>query len=612
MSNLKVIVDRKACTALFSGRGTFLNRDLIKSLGNARFHADSKSWEIKPWGGTTAELLALFPGIEIIEINLPEDKKELSSTGLERPPQLTEQLAEVVPTYQKETDTREGAIVTSSDLNPASLGKKDLQKWSVQALIGQVQKVLYQVLPASFCVYGCLVQVKRQQGRVFLELADDNDRNAYVSCVIWGEEQRICKELRNAGFELEPDLQVMFVVAAQVNRRGARISLQVQEIVADYTSQKLAALREVTNKKLKAEGIFNLNKQTSLPFLPKRLVVLTSKVGTVINDFCDSLNQCNFGFDLLWIPINVQGRNAPSQIVKAIQKAEVIPNIDAILIFRGGGSQAELGTFNNYQVARAICMCSRPVFSAIGHQEDQSSAQDVSFRAFGVPKDLGRFFSDLVIERRQQFNCYIETVITRTSEAIKSRSERLVIFGNSYAAQVQHIVRGKVVYLTGLAKSIPAIMRSNLTQKMGIFKRVVHGVNLLVSRSLEIRNSRLLQLVSFLRENYNSQEKITGKNLSQEIRFVFSLVSNILERGYERLWQHRRLVKDGEMALRQEEQSLQRYEELLLQLSPEVQLRRGFVIVSSGERILTSGSMLEKGSEVQLEFWDYTHRARIE
>lgn len=74
---------------------------------------------------------------------------------------------------------------------------------------------------------------KEATGTAFLELADDSDRNAYVSCVIWGEEARICKELKSAGFELEPDLQVMFVVSAQINKRGVRVSLQVQEIVAD-------------------------------------------------------------------------------------------------------------------------------------------------------------------------------------------------------------------------------------------------------------------------------------------------------------------------------------------------------------------------------------------
>ncbi len=598
MSYLKVIVDRQNQTAVFSGSGTFTNKDSIKSLGNARFLRPLKAWEVRPWLGSLEELQVLFPGIEI-EVRGDDGSFAQPDASVATRCAITE------ASTCKESPTLSLAVERDGG------GSSELPKLSVSALVNQVQRAVMQVLPTTFCVFGCLAQVKRQQGRVFLELADEQDRDSYVSCVIWADEARLCRNLEEAGFHLEPDLQVMFVVSAQVNKRGARISLRVDGVVAEYTLQKFAALREVTNKRLRQEGLFDRNREAVLSFLPRKLVLLTSKGGTVINDFCASLDQACFGFELVWIPVSVQGQAAKRQILRAIERAQHIPAVDAILIFRGGGSSSELATFNDYDVAKAVCLCPLPVLAAIGHQEDQSSVQDVSFRAFGVPKDLGRFFADVVEERRLGLRRSVEVALNRISELARVRADRLSSLGQSARAQVQQILWAKAERLALLKDSVPANSRVVISQRFILLKRLVHGLHLLTSRPFDGRSAAFLRVSGNIRGTWNARVQAVSRNIEYEIRLILSLLSKTLDRGFQRLLSHGRLTKDCEMFIRQEDLRVTKYEELLREVSPEVQLRRGFVMVSRGDAVVTSAKALTKDAQVDLEFWDGRQQSKI-
>ena len=216
-----------------------------------------------------------------------------------------------------------------------------------------------------------------------------------------------------------------------------------------------------------------------LVFLPRRLGILTSGGGTVINDFRASLEKAEFGFELFWRSVRVQGVDACEDILAGLSELLKLKRIDAILIFRGGGSKAELAVFNNYDIARAICLSPVPVISAIGHQEDQSSAQDVSFRALGVPKDVGRFFADAVVGYRDnishwsaliknagvsiyRYNSQTLSLVARgIKDAVFSRchntEERLLSSGSQLPILARRLIEQRVSELGLLAKPLLAL-----------------------------------------------------------------------------------------------------------------------------------------------------------
>ena len=381
MSDLTAEIDRKKSTALFHGPGTFQAKERIKQLGKARWQGDKKSWLVSDFNLTNAQLEALFPNINIEETASETAKENTSETASDDTFQDKK-----APSPKKAVRPKKKS--SSNNLKNLDSGHTE-NALSVPEVVGLARAAIQSAFPEVIHVYGILQSVKRYGERVYMNLANEAGSKESVSCVIWGGEKQLCSELIDKGFELEAELQVMFAVKVDLNPSRSSISLNVVGVVAEYTIGKLAALREKTNSRLKEEGLFEKNKALSLPLLPVKIGILTSAGGTVINDFKASLDLAEFGFKLYWYPVSVQGSSASKDIVKGIKVLSDIKNLDAILLFRGGGSAADLMVFNEYSVAKAICKCSVPVLSAIGHQEDQSSVQDVSFQALGVPKDLG-------------------------------------------------------------------------------------------------------------------------------------------------------------------------------------------------------------------------------
>ena len=370
MASLKVVIDRSRKRAEFSGPGTYNARDAIKGLGPTRWDGARKIWEVRSFALSHDELRGIFPDIEVVE---HETTVTIDAGGNTEP-------TETVP-----------------------------KGYSVSELNFFIRRTLESTFPAPIFVHGVISSVKQSNGRIFLDLAEKDHPNELIRCAIWDNANVIVSKLAAVGFTLEKDLQVMFSATVGLSARDGRVTLTILDVVPEFTLAKLAALRTITNERLKKEGLFDRNKRLALPFLPVRLGILTSAAGTVINDFRASLDVAQFGFELLWHHVNVQGTAAKDQIISALGTL-VANDVDVVLIFRGGGSQGDLSVFNDYDVARAVCLCPKPVLSAIGHQEDQSSVQDVSHQAFGVPKDIGRFFADVVMGYREQVANWIERI----------------------------------------------------------------------------------------------------------------------------------------------------------------------------------------------------------
>lgn len=122
--------------------------------------------------------------------------------------------------------------------------------------------------------------------------------------------------------------------------------------------------------KLEEEGIFDPKYKKQLPYIPRKIGVITSETGSVIQDIIKVLSRRFPGFKLKLIPVNVQGIKSASEIVDAIKLFNKLKNVDVIILGRGGGSLEELWSFNEEKVAREIFNSEIPIVSAVGHETD--------------------------------------------------------------------------------------------------------------------------------------------------------------------------------------------------------------------------------------------------
>src|SRR4051794_36949937 len=147
----------------------------------------------------------------------------------------------------------------------------------------------------------------------------------------------------------------------------------------------LLARLEALRKQLRAEGLFALQEQLRRPALPKAIGVVTAEGGAARRDLLAGLERRGWGGSLIWGFAPVQDRHAAPAIGRALQDLAARPEVEAIVITRGGGSLADLWAFCDETLCRTVAMLRVPVISAVGHERDSTLIDDVAAVACSTP-----------------------------------------------------------------------------------------------------------------------------------------------------------------------------------------------------------------------------------
>jgi exodeoxyribonuclease VII large subunit len=154
------------------------------------------------------------------------------------------------------------------------------------------------------------------------------------------------------------------------------------QVIVDYLEPlglgALAQAFEALKTRLQAEGLFAPELKKTLPFLPRRIALVTSPTGAAVRDFLRLLRRRCPNLEVLIYPVKVQGVEAAGEIVRALEDLGDYPGVEVIVLARGGGSLEDLWPFNEEKVARAIHRCPIPVVSAVGHEVDFTIADFVA------------------------------------------------------------------------------------------------------------------------------------------------------------------------------------------------------------------------------------------
>lgn len=158
------------------------------------------------------------------------------------------------------------------------------------------------------------------------------------------------------------------------------------QIILDYLEPlgvgALTLAYEQVKKKLAAQGVFDQEIKRPLPFLPKKVAVLTSPTGAAIRDFLHVIHRRFANIQITVVPVRVQGEEACADMVKALERINQRLNVDVIVLTRGGGSLEDLYGYNQEALAHAIRASKVPVVSAVGHEIDLTiSDMAADFRA---------------------------------------------------------------------------------------------------------------------------------------------------------------------------------------------------------------------------------------
>ncbi|HPD19234.1 MAG TPA: exodeoxyribonuclease VII large subunit, partial [Candidatus Goldiibacteriota bacterium] len=158
---------------------------------------------------------------------------------------------------------------------------------------------------------------------------------------------------------------------------------------------------EKLKKRLSEEGLFDENRKRKIPQFPKKIGIVTSPTGAVINDMIKIINRRYKPITLIIYPSMVQGDKAAQQIMEGIKYFNGRNDIDVIVLARGGGSIEDLWAFNDENLARTIYASGIPIISAVGHEVDFTISDFVADLRAPTPSAAAEL---LVPETEELFN----------------------------------------------------------------------------------------------------------------------------------------------------------------------------------------------------------------
>jgi exodeoxyribonuclease VII large subunit len=339
------------------------------------------------------------------------------------------------------------------------------------------------------------------------------------------------------------------------------LALRIIDIDPVFSLGELEREKQETIDALKKKGLFNLNRSLALATVPQRIAVISVQTSKGYADFLNVIENNSHGFKFFQVlfPSLLQGERSIESILFQLERIrKVISHFDVVAIIRGGGGEVGLSSFNNFDLAQAICTFPLPVITGIGHATNETVAEMVAFKNAITPTDLANFLLDRfqqfyfpVRQAEQKLFSLVEQIFQKENEQVRQTGKYFRSVTHNMILKRQHLL-------------------DNCT------KGIIHGTRHRIHRSREFHNALLLRL-------QQQSTLFTHKHVND---------LNLVVRS---------LNKEMKLYLRSCMQSIEGVERTIRNLDPENVLKRGFSITRINGRAMKSSDETKLGDVLETE-----------
>lgn len=301
-------------------------------------------------------------------------------------------------------------VASRQDYSPSTLAEAlTPYVYGVSEFIDQAN-ALFSDEFGTFLIEGEVANYKLNQGKwIFFDLKEGERK---LSCFM------LAVKLRQPLIE---GMKVRLVVHPKLINSG-KFSLVVERALPIGEGNIKKSL-ELLKQKLAKEGLFDPQRKRPLPSPLTHIGVISSVEAAGYIDFIKILNDRWGGLKITTAHTQVQGLDAPNQIIQALQRLNQQPDLELIVLIRGGGSADDLAVFNDEALARAIATSRLPVITGIGHEIDETLADLVADLRASTPSNVAERISpdrrDVMLRldaRLHQIVCQLQEQLTNQSE----------------------------------------------------------------------------------------------------------------------------------------------------------------------------------------------------
>lgn len=272
--------------------------------------------------------------------------------------------------------------------------RKALAVYSLTELNQHIRETIENEYPEALWIRAEIFafQVNPMSGHCYMELTEGNAR---AKAMVWKKTYEILsrKFQIGTGMGLQKGMAVQFLAKVEYHIQYG-LSLVVWDVDIEFSLGEKAKKRAEVVRKLEAEGLLRKNASLPLPDLIQHFAVISSATAAGFQDFIVHLKENPFGFAFGYqlFSAQMQGNEAIGAISQAFENiiASGIP-FQAVVIIRGGGSAGDLQVFDEYEVAKCISECPIAVLTGIGHERDESVADQAAHSKFKTPTAVADF-----------------------------------------------------------------------------------------------------------------------------------------------------------------------------------------------------------------------------
>ncbi len=391
--------------------------------------------------------------------------------------------------------------------------------------------------PKSGHCYPTLVE--KSGGKVIAEMRGN----------IWGDRfQEINKKFKEVLKEELKD-EITVVIRGSVSFNPVHgLAFNIVDIDPEYTLGELAREKAETIFKLKEEEIFDNNKNTILPKLPKTIAVISVETSKGYLDFLSVIENNTWGYKFhhLLFPAILQGERAVSTINQQLERIREFSYVfDAVAIIRGGGGEIGLSCFDNYHLAKKIATFPIPVLTGIGHSTNITVSELVSYQSFITPTKIGEF----LLQKFQEFALPLKLnagkITNETTWLFKNHKNALQETSRLFNSISQRSLEKNKYLLEEIFNKLSIGSKEIVKTGKEQIKGSAGKINSFVSYSLNdyIREVAYLQLqIESLSQSLLEKEVYKVQISKEKVRLLSP--ENILKRGYSITRQNGKTIRD--------------------------------------------------------------------
>ena len=466
------------------------------------------------------------------------------------------------------------------------------ERLKLSELNGLVKKTVGEAFTAPIWVIAEISELKtNRSGHCYLNLIEKEENGdaivAQARATIWSYTFRMLQPYfeSTTGQQLTEGLKVLLSVSVEFHELYG-FSLNIRDIDPTYTLGDMARRRREIIARLQADGVAEMNKELELPLVPQKIAIISSPTAAGYQDFIDQLikNPAGYKFHLKLFSAIMQGNQAESSIISALEQIYLYEDFfDAVVIIRGGGSQADLGCFDNYNLAYYITQFPLPVITGIGHEKDDSIVDMVAHTRLKTPTAVAEF----LISGVAQFELHLNDLRNRFTDVIEE-----------WLAEAKRNIEQ-------FTRVIAPLTREKLLKGFSLLNQTVWKFDKTVKKFIKNQDYQLDRKEVIIRHDFKDFTQLQLRILEKKTRFLSVILRRMTIANHDQLTRKmqksegliRKIISDNRHQLELA------YQKAML-IDPNQILQRGYSITTYNGKALKNADTLIPNAIIETRFYN--------